>query len=43
MKSLCSAMKKNRSITKIDLDDKPRIKVVSEQSLLYCIKRFNVT
>lgn len=31
MKALSSAMKKNKNITKIDLDDKPDIKVVSEQ------------
>lgn len=37
MEALNSAMKKNKSITKIDLDDKPDIKMVSEQLHFYCL------
>lgn len=40
MKALSFAMKKNKNITKIDLDDKLDIKVVSNKfCILYCILR----
>lgn len=35
MKALSFAMKKNKNITKIDLDDKLEIKVVSNKSVVY--------